>query len=81
MEKKIYEDIEIKLLSKELIEIDDHLKKLKNEIKKLNCEKEIKENKILNKLDEHQEKIYNYNNYILRKNTFITNGSLKPEYI
>ena len=83
MENKIniYEDNEIRQISKELIDLDDKIKLYKIEIKKLNEEKKNKEEKILFKLNEYKERIYNFNNHVFKKNTTIVNGQLKPLYI
>ena len=77
----IYEDNEIRLISKELIELDEKINVYKNEIKKLNEEKKNKEDRFLLKFNEYKEKIYAFNNYVFKKNTNIINGQLKPLYI
>ena len=77
----IYEDNEIRLISKELIELDEKINVYKNEIKKLNEEKKKKEDRFLLKFNEYKEKIYAFNNYVFKKNTNIINGQLKPLYI
>jgi len=81
MEINIYQDEEIRNYCKEFVSIDIKIKELKTEIKKQNDLKENIENKILEKLTNHNENFYNFNNYSFKKNKSILNGQIKPEYI
>lgn len=66
---------------KRYIEIDDELKRLKEEIKKLNNQKIVFESKILEYLNSANETIINTTNSKLKKGTTKSKSAIKPKQI
>lgn len=66
---------------KRYIEIDDELKRLKEEIKKLNNQKIVFESKILEYLNYANESIINTTNSKLKKGTTKSKSAIKPKQV
>lgn len=81
MNSNIYGDEDLKNNCKNILEINKEIKILKEQIKLLSNNKIILENKVIDKLNNYNENYYNYSNFNFKKNTSISEGSIKPEYI
>lgn len=66
---------------KKYIECDDKIKELKTEIKKIAVDKNIAEERILDKLSTMNEISIDINNGKIRKHVAKSKGSIKKEYI
>jgi hypothetical protein len=77
--KKISHDVVVAI--KKYIEIDDNIKKKKEEIKILNNEKITFENQILKYLNSINECIINTNNNKIKKNISKIKGNIKKDHI
>jgi len=66
---------------KKWVDIDDQVKKLREELKTLTTDKKDIENNILTELDKMEEKVINLKDGKLRKNVSKTQAPLKKDHI
>ncbi len=81
MDTNIYHDDELKKCCKNILDMNNEIKSLREQIKLLSNNKSLLENKVIEKLNNYNEKYYNFSNYNFKKNISTTEGSIKPEYI
>ncbi len=81
MNSNIYHDDDLKNSCKNILDINNEIKKLREQIKLLSNNKTLLENKVIDKLNNYNEKYYNFSNFNFKKNISTSEGSIKPEYI